>query len=386
MIDITELQKAIFRENLEGWLFFNFRHRDGFADRFLDIPREAMNTRRWFYFVPYKGNPLAVVHAIEAGILDHLPGEKKIYSAAAELSGILESLACRCGSSYSSSQTSLSYLDYGTALTLIESGFTLEPAEGLIQRTMSLLSEEQQKAHETAAEVLYSIVDEIWVEIKTAFKNNRSLTEREVQERILEKIAEQGMITEHRPVVAAGKNTGNPHYSPAEDSSPLCKDELIQFDLWARLPGKTGIFADISQVGYLGRTPGEIEKELFRTVCAARDTAVDFIAEKMARGTPVRGCEVDEAARRILVESGKEGWIKHRTGHSIDSEIHGWGVNMDSIEFPDRRYLLEGSCFSIEPGIYSENIGCRTEINVYISGGKPVISGGPVQADLRTLD
>ncbi|MBI9102029.1 MAG: aminopeptidase P family protein [Spirochaetales bacterium] len=385
MLDIVKLQKAIIRENLEGWLFFNFHHKDDFADRFLKVDPEAMNSRRWFYFVPAEGEPTAIVHAIETDPLNHLPGSKKIYSKAEELEVILKPLACRCGTAFSEKQTSLSYLDHGTAIFLTKMGYTLKSAEGLIQRTMSLLSENQMASHEKAAEALYTIVDEIWEEIKKAFQKGKKISERTIQESILYKIAERGMVTEHRPIVASGQNSGNPHYGPAEDSPDLEDNEIVQFDLWGKFPGEDGIYADISQVGYLGSTAPEYESALFQTILDARDTAVKFISDQMKAGEEVRGREVDEAARKVIISRGKEEWISHRTGHGIDAEIHGWGVNMDSIEFPDDRLLLDGSCFSIEPGIYSGEIGCRTEINVYIKNGTPVISGGPIQKKLRTL-
>jgi Xaa-Pro aminopeptidase len=74
--------------------------------------------------------------------------------------------------------------------------------------------------------------------------------------------------------------------------------------------------------------------------------------------------------------------LRHRTGHGIDQEVHGFGVNLDSVEFPDSRLLLEGSCFSVEPGVYLDEFGMRSEINVYISGGKPVVSGKNPQFEL----
>ncbi len=385
MLDIHQLQEAIIQENLDGWLFFNFQHRDAFADRFLGIAPDIMNTRRWFYFVPANGNPLAFVHSIESDSLKNLPGEVKTYSSQDELSRLLSPLACRCGTSFSNI-TALSYMDHGTAIFITSLGFSLISAEGLIQRTMGLLSRENIKAHEIAAGHLYRIVSEIWKRISESFKSGIALTEKEIQNWILEDFEKNGLITEHSPIVAVGKNTGNPHYEPGNNSAVLEREKLIQFDLWARLPGPEGVYADISQVGYLGSEPGKIETELFQAVCDARDTAVELIKKRLSLDLPIRGREVDHATRKVLIGYGKEDWICHRTGHAIDRELHGWGVNMDTIEFPDDRFILEGSCFSIEPGLYSGEIGCRTEIDVYILEGEAKISGGPEQNNLLTLE
>ena len=56
---------------------------------------------------------------------------------------------------------------------------------------------------------------------------------------------------------------------------------------------------------------------------------------------------------------------------------------MDNFESKDERQLIEGCCFSIEPGIYfTGDFGVRTEINVFLAPadqGGVVISTAPVQ-------
>lgn len=376
MPDIQKLQKAIAQENLEGWLFFNFHHRDALSDQFLEIPPQGMNTRSWYYFVPVQGNPLGICHAIEPVTLEHLPGEKLFYSGRDDLKRILAPLACRCGVPFSRNITGLSCLDHGTALFLEEMGFTLCPAEGLIQRALGILSPQDMESHEEAAELLYGIIHKTWNRIRDAFSAGAGgeLREKEVQDWILADFRENGLVTEHSPVVAAGPNSGNPHYEPGRDSRVLRAGEIIQFDIWAKRPG--GIFADISWVGFLGTEPGPRERERFDLVRAARDLALTSIREGLARGENLRGRDIDLRVREFLMSRGMEKLVLHRTGHGIDRELHGWGVNLDCCEFPDERSLLEGSCFSIEPGLYDGGFGCRTEIDVYIKNGHAVVSGG----------
>ncbi|HTZ52617.1 MAG TPA: peptidase M24, partial [Spirochaetia bacterium] len=64
----------------------------------------------------------------------------------------------------------------------------------------------------------------------------------------------------------------------------------------------------------------------------------------------------------------------------------GYGVNLDSVEFPDERLLTEGACFSVEPGVYLEELGMRTEIDCVIHQGKLHIPGPGRQSQLLTLD
>jgi Xaa-Pro aminopeptidase len=185
------------------------------------------------------------------------------------------------------------------------------------------------------------------------------------------------------------KNSANPHYDLGKaganviGSGALIKEhDVIQLDLWARDSKPGGVYADISWVGVYGKAPGPELKRTFDNLVQAREGAYRFIEEELKAGRRPLGADVDRRAREALAGFGYAGAIRHRTGHGIDTEVHGSGVNMDSVEFPDFRPLLDGSCFSLEPGIYFEDFGMRTEIDVYIKDGRPVISGKDRQFSL----
>ncbi len=153
--------------------------------------------------------------------------------------------------------------------------------------------------------------------------------------------------------------------------------------MWARRKQPGAVYADISWVGVLAAEPPAEVKRVFEAVRDARELAVSTIAAGLKAGTGVRGMDVDRAVRALLKSRGYGEALRHRTGHAIDSEVHGVGVNLDSIEFPDDRFLLEGSCFSIgPPGIYPESFGMRTEIDAYVRRRKLVVSGGAAQQEL----
>ena len=119
---------------------------------------------------------------------------------------------------------------------------------------------------------------------------------------------------------------------------------------------------------------------------AARERAVTFLADAATAGRTVAGSDVDRACRRELADRDLLSAVRHRTGHSIDTDLHGSGVNLDSFEFPDERPVTEGACFSVEPGLYFPGeFGMRTEIDVSIRCGRPVASGGPAQEALLSL-
>ena len=380
---IYRIQKAIQEEHLDGWLFYSFRNKDPLALEILSVPAEKINTRGWFYFIPAAGTPTKILHAIESSSLDHLPGNAFIYSSQKELNICLARISGkRIAVQYSKDLAIISYLDHGMAENLKDAGASLVSSATLIGRLQSTLDERMIASHEAAANHLYEIVPIVWDRIRGTFPS-ASLTEGEVRRWILDEFDKRGLETDHPPVTASGAHSADPHYSPTEGGTPLEKDEVLQLDLWAKLPG--GIFADISWVGYLGKkAPREVEA-VFAALVSARDGCVAFINSRLSNGGTIEGREVDAYARDIIETRGYGRFLKHRTGHSIDTRCHGSGVNLDSAEFPDSRLLLEGSCFSIEPGIYTETFGLRTEIDVYISEGKPVVSGAKPQDRVLTL-
>jgi Xaa-Pro aminopeptidase len=194
---------------------------------------------------------------------------------------------------------------------------------------------------------------------------------------MLDEMEKQNLFPDHPPIVASGPNAGNPHYDFENKGALFKEGDAIQFDLWAKEKKQGAVFADISWVGVFAEKASQKIEKAFTGLLAARDGAVLFIEKSLAEGKRPSGAMVDKTVREILIGKGYEKAIKHRTGHGIDTECHGSGVNIDSVEFPDSRLLLDGACFSIEPGLYFEDFGLRTEIDVYIQEGKAVISGKP---------
>lgn len=386
MIPIERFQEAIREEKLQGWLFYNMRHRDKVADRLLDIPETTMNTRPWYYFIPAEGEPVKIIHLVESSALGHLPGKVRTYFSRELLVKELSSLPIgKIGVQYSKEITAISYLDYGTALLLQDIGFSLISSADLIQRTVGVLTVSDIESHERAARHLYEIVALAWQKIKGYGRSGETLYEGDIHTWITNEFSHRNLISDHPPIVCAGSNSANPHYMVSGRGNAVKPGDIILLDMFAKENKPGSIYADISWVGVFSETvPAQISS-WFGAVVEARDAGVRFIEERMRKGEAVKGAEIDNTVRDVLVSHNFTQYIRHRTGHSIDIEIHGSGVNLDGVEFPDHRYLLEGSCFSIEPGLYGKEFGVRTEIDVYISDGKPVISGGTPQDEPLTL-
>ncbi len=126
---------------------------------------------------------------------------------------------------------------------------------------------------------------------------------------------------------------------------------------------------------------------MFEIVRQARDAAVTFARERIRGGHTVYGYEVDDACRAVIAAAGLAERFIHRTGHSIGTSGHGNGVNLDNLETQDRRRLIPGVGFSVEPGIYlpEEGFGVRLEINCHITAADLEVTTLPVQDEVVVL-
>ena len=379
---------ALRAAGIDGWLFYNIYHRDDVADAILGVSADAMNTRPWAALVRADGSVTRIVHAIEAGVLGHLPGPVATYASRDEFLACLRA-ACPhrtpVALNYSAAIPALSLVDHGLVELLRELAIPVLPAATLIQRVLGVLTAAGRASHDRAAVLVRGVLDDAWRRLADRVRGGEAVGEGEVRDWIGAAFERHGLVTEEAPLVAAGANSNDPHYQPAGAGATIAAEQVVQFDLWAREPGAGGVYADISWVAYTGRTVPAPVTDTFAALCAARDGAVAFIRERLHAGEPVTGAEVDRHARAILDRHRLLPWLRHRTGHAIDARLHGIGVNLDAVEFPDPRPLLDGSCFSIEPGAYRPEFGLRTEINAYVRERELVVSGGEPQREVLHL-
>ncbi len=389
MLDILKSQKAIREEGLAAWLLYNVFHRDEIAELVLEVPSERTNTRPWVCILFPDRLPVKIAHVIEPSILGHVPGDTVLYSSRDEFTrAVAKALPAngKVAADYSTGIPVGSFLDHGTALFLQSLGAQLAPAESLVARYLGTIDRQGRESHERAGRVLYAAIEEAWTRVAAAMQGGRVVREGEVRDWIARAIADAGLVHEGQPVAGAGRHTADPHFGVSGSGAPLEKGDVVQFDVWAREKSPGAVFADISWLGVCASSPTPVQKKVFDAVLEAREAALSLLQRSFAQGAPVRGADVDREARAVLARRGFENAIRHRTGHSIGTRVHGFGVNLDSVEFPDERVITEGSCFSIEPGIYLEQFGMRTEIDCCIRGGRPEVTGGERQSALLTLE
>jgi Xaa-Pro aminopeptidase len=390
--DVAAVQESLRAEGLDGWLLYDFHGSNPIAARLTGTADAAkMTTRRWFYLVPATGEPKGLVHAIERKTLDALPGEKTVYAGRQQLDAELTKMLAgmtRVAMEYSPECAIpyISRIDAGTVELVRRRGIQVESSGDLVQRFEAVWDEQALATHRQASAALYRVKDRAFELIAKRGRDGEAMTEFAIQQQMAAWFDEELLKSDAPPVVAAQENAGDPHYLPtARRTRTIQADELVLLDLWGKKKDDPlAVYADITWVGFTGPTiPREIE-QAFEAVRRARDAAVELVQESASKQGDLRGWQVDRAARSVLEQAGFGERILHRTGHNLGRDVHGNGVHMDDYESHDDRRLLPGTGFTIEPGLYFENFGVRTEINMYY-GTREALITGPRQAQVVKL-
>jgi Xaa-Pro dipeptidase len=389
---ILDIQRALHEQGVDGWLFYDFRASDPLGYRVLLLDPAMHVTRRWYYWIPAEGTPRKLLHRIEPHILDRLPGRTDMYVSWDQqrqlLAGLL-SQSRRIAMQYSPMNAIpyVSRVDAGTMELVKSCGVEVVSSADLIQMFEARWSDRQLESHQYAAAALRRIVDEAFDCVRKAVTKGKSLTEYGLQQFILARIQEAGMITSSAPIAAVNEHSADPHYGPVPTGSvEIRRDDLVLIDLWAKQADAGSVYADITWTAYAGRTVPEKHRAVFDIVRQGRDAALAFVRAKVQMGERPFGYEVDASCRQVIQEAGYGDQFVHRTGHSIGEEVHGNGANIDGLETQDTRRLMPRTCFSIEPGVYlSGEFGIRSELDVFLTEHDALVFGLPLQQELSAL-
>jgi Xaa-Pro aminopeptidase len=382
MIDMAQLRPPLAEAGLDGWLVFDFHGLNPVAGRLLDL--KGMNTRRLFVLLPLEGEPVAIAHKIELQGLENFPGRVIPYARWGELHSALGSLvAGRKLAMEISPEDAVPYLDrvpFGVVELLHRLGATVVPSGELVSRFAARWSRSEAEDHRAAAEILAEVARETLTRV---VRGGEGISEAALQEEVVAALKARGLVLNDHPIVAFGANSANPHYEPSSQAT-LRAGDVVLLDLWAGRSHAT-VFADQTWIGFAGSRPPDKVLEVWRTVSRARDAAIAAIRRAAADGRPIAGYEADGAARRVIEQSGYGDAFVHRTGHSIDRDLHGSGPHIDDYETHDDRRLIPGIGFSIEPGIYLPGrFGMRSEVNVYWGDSGPEVTPREPQVELIT--
>ncbi len=385
--DIAAIQRGILDEGLDGWLFFDHHERDPLAYRVLKFRPHGTMSRRWYFFIPAAGDPVGLVHRIEPHVLDELSGQKRAYAGWAEqLQGLRDMLGAsrRVAMQYSPNCAVpyVSMVDGGTIDLVRGLGVEVATSANLVQLFEARWSAAQLEMHLEAGRRVDRVRAQAFGFVEEALRSNRPVGEFDVKRFIRQAFEREGLITDHGPIVAVNAHMSDPHYEPeAGSSAAIQPGDAPLLDMWAKLDQPGAVYYDITWTGYCGATPPSPIERVFEVVTGARDRAVEKVRGAMAAGATLHGFEVDDAARHFIRDQGYGEYFIHRTGHSIGEEVHGTGANMDNLETHDERRVIPGTCFSIEPGVYLEGFGIRSEVNVFVEEKGARVTG-QVQREL----
>ena len=379
-MNLDRIQSALRERNFDAWLFYDHHHRDPIAYRVLGLRSELMVTRRWFYLVPATGEPKKLVHCIEAGHLDSLPGEKRSYSSWQELQQNLKEIVSpykNLAMQYSP-QNAIPYVglvDAGTVELVRSFGVNVLSSGDLVSEFEAVLDDDQIASHYAARDAVDRITAEAFKVIGQRVRNGGT-HEFEMAQWIMEAFRRENLLSHDPPIVAVNADSGNPHFEPREDlSRPIREGDFVLLDIWAKTKAPNACYYDITWTGFVGKNPSERHREIFAIVRDARKLGCQTVEKAFSEGRKIAGWEVDKAVRDFIRDKGYADRFIHRTGHNISSAIHGNGANIDNLETKDEREILPNTCFSIEPGIYFPEFGVRSEVNVLTRPGKADVTG-----------
>ena len=392
-MDLKAIQAALRRRDIDGWLLGDFRNRDFLSYRVLGLDERKPNSRRWYYYIPARGGPVRLVHAVERTFLDGLPGRKHEYSTWRDLHAALKRLlgsSRRTIAMQYSPRNNVPYValaDAGTVELIRSFGHKVVSSADLVQSFVSLIGDEGYRSHKTAARLVDGIRAEAFDQIRRAVADGTPLTEYDVQQFIMRRFSDEGLTTYAPPMVGIDEHQADPHFEVSPETARTFKaGDKVLIDLWAKQEASGSIYYDITWAAYVGDRPPAAYAKIFTIVRDARDAAIEYVQRAIGRGRPCFGWQVDDAAREVVRAAGYAKYFVHRTGHSIGDEIHGTGVNIDNFETKDEREIIPGCCFSIEPGLYLPGkMAVRLEINMFVRDGGVAEVTGEVQRELLLL-
>ncbi len=383
-VDLTAVGPALEANEVDGWLLFDFHGINPIVKRVVGY--SGMASRRLFVWLPKDGSPVAVAHRIELQGMEGFPGEVRPYAAWQELHRLVgEIVSGKKVAMEVSPDDAVPYLDRvpaGVVELIQRLGGTVVPSATLVSLFAARWSSAELEGHRKSAEKLADIARSTIREVVSQVGKAREVA---VQRQVLQAMENSGLTTDHPPIVAFGPNTAIPHYEPREGSDAVLKDgDVVLVDLWGG-PTLKSVFADQTWMGFAGSAPPDDVLHVWTTTRDARDAVVEYLERAVGEGRSVTGADLDDVARGHITKEGYGDAFLHRTGHSIDTDLHGSGPHLDNFETNDLREVLSGTGFSVEPGIYLEGrFGIRSEINVYLDETGPHPTPVERQRDLIT--
>ncbi len=406
---LQTIRNYLRKHGIAGWLLYDFRGQNPIAASVAGL--QSTGTRRWFLWIPAEGEPQWLVHAIEqaafSAVAPDMAGPQHYYVGWQELEQQLRAILPQSASSQIAMEYSpngaipyVSNVDAGTMeMVRANTRAAVVSSADLVQLVQAVLTSRQMETHRRAAAHMLAAKDAAFAFVAQALRQQQEITEFDVQQLLVRKFRAADLTWDHDPIVAVNGNAALPHYAPtAQQHSPIRRGDVLLIDLWAKEKNNPDdCYADITWTAYCGADPPPTASRVFAVVAQARDTAVKVISQAFENGKTLHGYEVDDAVSAVITDAGFGEGILHRTGHSLGPTTHWNGVNIDNVETQDRRSLIPGVMFTIEPGIYlphldfddsgqTKGLGIRSEVNCIVHDGRLEVTTLPFQTELTALD
>jgi Xaa-Pro aminopeptidase len=179
------------------------------------------------------------------------------------------------------------------------------------------------------------ITDEAFSEILNDIKPG--VAECEIAARLTYLMARKGAErNSFDPIVAAGANGSKPHAVPS--GNLVEKGQFVTMDFGCVVGGYC---SDMTRTVAVGEPTDEM-RLVYETVLKAQLAGIAAV-----RGG-VKGCDVHNAAAKVIADAGYGDYFGHGFGHSLGIEIH---ENPRFSSLWDKA-IPAGACLSAEPGIY----------------------------------
>jgi Xaa-Pro aminopeptidase len=407
-VKLQTIRNYLHQNSIAGWLLYDFRGQNPIAASVAGL--ESTGTRRWFLWIPADGEPQWLVHAIEqaafSAVAPDMAGPQHFYVGWQELEQTLRAILPQDPSSQIAMEYSphgaipyVSNVDAGTLeMVRANTGAAVVSSADLVQLVQAVLTSQQMETHRRAAAHMLAAKDAAFAFVAQALRQQQEITEYDVQQLIVQKFRAADLTWDHDPIVAVNGNAALPHYAPsAQQHSPIRRGDVLLIDLWAKEKNnRDDCYADITWTAYCGPQPPPTASRVFAVVAQARDTAITVISQAFEAGNTLHGYQVDDAVSAVITDAGYGAGILHRTGHSLGPTTHWNGVNIDNVETQDRRSLIPGVMFTIEPGIYlpqldfddsgqAKGLGIRSEVNCIVHDGSLEVTTLPFQQEVIRL-
>ncbi len=388
LADVPTVQGLLAVQHLDGWLLYDRDGMNPIAVRL--VAPDGHPQRPWFYMIPAKGDPVALVHTSEARNFEHLPGKKLTYMGYRDLAKQMGAMLKGVKSialeySPKAAVPNVSRVDAGTFELIRATGIAVRSSETLVQYTKAIWGDPGRTAHYVAVHHVVELRKEALAFVTKRLQAHQTVSEYEVQQQIMHGMTVRGLVGPPA-VVAAGVNTADPYYVPtAAKTTDIQPGDLIVISIAVKVDKPEGIYAAQTWCAVADKTVPDRIHQAFETVSLARDQALVLIGDRSRKHRPVTGAEVDQTTRAFIKKAGAADQVMHRTGHSIDSDLQGGGADLDDFEVKDTRILTPGTGFTVGPGLYFPGqFGVRTEVSVYLAPSGPEVTT-PAQDEVEAL-